>query len=422
MTMNHEHALLGNAINYPHLLPEICGELVADDFSTQDLQTVFNVIKSMWESEKAVDLATVTDELSKRGELERVGGYDFIYSLIEYPITSVGTDSYIARMHETRARRIFNKGMAEAVSASENGTDEFTSIALSTMDKVNAVGSSKSSKVSELIPATLNRMGDTTRGISTGFTMLDIVTGGFYKNNLVIIAARTGQGKTAMACNIAANMCRNGKTVAFFTLEMGAEEVVERMLLSEAQVDKYDAIRSATERDKVMQIQDRVAKWNMFVNDKASMNVGQIASTSHKIKQQMDGLDCVFVDYLQLMKTRDGKRESRTELLGEVSRALKILAKELKCPVVALSQLNRSCEGRRPTIADLRESGAIEQDADMVILIHRENDAGEESTVIVGKNRQGRIGDVPMVWKAKYTRFLEPAFKSVQVPKGTFND
>ena len=422
MTMNHEHALLGNAINTPRLLPTICGELVTDDFSTLDLRIIFTAVKHLWESEQKVDLATVAAELEKRGELEKVGGYDLLFDIVQFPITDANTDAYIERMHESRARRLFNRGMSEAVEASENGQDGFTSIAQATMDKVNSIGSSKSIMASDVLPIALNRLGDTTRGLSTGFTVIDIVTGGFHKNNLIIIAARTGQGKTAMACNLAANMCRSGNTVAFFTLEMGAEEVIERMLLSEAQVDKYDAMRSEQERRKVIDIQDRVAKWNLYINDRASMSVGQVTSTSHKIKQQAGRLDCVFVDYLQLMKTRDGKRESRTELLGEVSRSLKILAKELQCPVVALSQLNRSCEGRRPTIADLRESGAIEQDADMVILIHRENDAAKESTVIVGKNRSGRTGDVPMVWEAKHTRFYEPAFKSVSVPKGVFND
>jgi len=421
MRVNEEHAILGAALIDPVYVPVVCGELTEDDFYTPEAAIVFRAIQSIWKDEKPVDLVTVASELDRMGELDRVGGAEFVCDLLTYVPTTANTRAYIELLHESRKRRIFERGMRTAVEQAERGEDCFMVTAQDTMDEVHTIGTNGLTSVSDIMPIVLNNLGNTKRGLSTGFSTLDSVCGGFGKGHLVIIAARPAVGKTSFACNVAANMCRVGLVVPFFSIEMGREEIIERVMLSEAQVDKYDINKSTTKIQAVLDIQDRIKSWKLYVDDRGSISIGQIIATCYKIKQVGGGLDCVFVDYIQLMRLPTKTGANTNQLLGEVSRALKLMAKELKCPVVVLSQLNRNAEGRRPTIADLRDSGAIEQDADMVLLLHRENDQSNDTTLIIGKNRHGRTGDIPFVWHPEYTRFLEPVMKDVAMPKGVFN-
>ena len=418
--MNHEHAVLGAAFLDPSLVPIICGELTADDFYTPQAATVFIAINSLWQTEKPIDLATVTAELERTGDIERVGGISFLCDLLSYTPTTANTRAYIDLLHDSRRRRTFERGMREAVEQAENGDDGFIAKAIDTMDAVNVIGASGVETVADIMPAAINRLGDNTRGISSGFHMLDYTTGGFGKGHLIIIAARPAIGKTSFACNIAANLARVGMVLPFFSIEMSKEEITERMMLSEAQVDRYRAVQNQSAMQSVIDISERISEWKLYIDDRGSLSVGQVVSTSHKIKQIEKRLDCVFIDYLQLMQT-DGRSENRNQEIGAISRRLKQMAKELKCPVVVLAQLNRAAEGRRPTVADLRDSGEIEQNADMVILLHREKDTDTQTTVIVGKNRHGKTGDIDFVWHPEYTRFLEPPMKNVNVPKGVFD-
>lgn len=418
--MNHEHAVLGAAFIEPSLIPIICGELTADDFYTPQAATVFIAINSLWTAEKPIDMVTVTAELERTGDLERVGGVSFLCDLLTYTPTTANTRAYIELLHDSRRRRTFERGMREAVEQAENGDDGFIAKAIDTMEAVNVIGASGVETVADIMPAAINRLGDNTRGISSGFHMLDYTTGGFGKGHLIIIAARPAIGKTSFACNIAANLARVGMVLPFFSIEMSKEEITERMMLSEAQVDRYKAVQSAGAMQAVVDIGERISGWKLYIDDRGSLSVGQVVSTSHKIKQIEKRLDCVFIDYLQLMQT-DGKSENRNQEIGAISRRLKQMAKELKCPVIVLAQLNRAAEGRRPAVADLRDSGEIEQNADMVILLHREKDTDTQTTVIVGKNRHGKTGDIDFVWHPEYTRFMEPPMKNLQMPKGVFD-
>jgi len=418
--MNHEHAVLGAAFLDPSLVPIICGELTADDFYTPQAATVFISINSLWQAEKPIDLATVTAELERTGDIERVGGISFLCDLLSYTPTTANTRAYIDLLHDSRRRRTFERGMREAVEQAEQGESGYITKAIDTMDAVNVIGASGVETVADIMPAAINRLGDNTRGISSGFSMLDYTSGGFGKGHLIIIAARPAIGKTSFACNIAANLARVGMVLPFFSIEMSKEEITERMMLSEAQVDRYKAVQSAGAMQAVIDISERISSWKLYIDDRGSLSVGQVVSTSHKIKQIEKRLDCVFIDYLQLMQT-DGRSENRNQEIGAISRRLKQMAKELKCPVIVLAQLNRAAEGRRPTVADLRDSGEIEQNADMVILLHREKDTDTQTTVIIGKNRHGKTGDIDFVWHPEYTRFLEPPMKNVNVPKGVFD-
>lgn len=418
--MNHEHAVLGAAFIDASLVPIICGELTPDDFYTPQAATVFVSINTLHANEKPIDLVTVTAELERTGDLERVGGISFLCDLVTYVPTAANTRAYIELLHDSRRRRTFERGMREAVEQAEQGDEGYIAKANDTIDAVNVIGASGVETVIDIMPTVINRLGDTTRGISTGFHMLDYICGGFGKGHLIIIAARPAIGKTSFACNIAANMARVGLVVPFFSIEMSKEEITERIILSEAQVDKYAAMQKQSAMQSVMDVGEKIKDWKLYVDDRGSLSVGQVVSTAYKIKQIERKLDCVFVDYLQLMQS-SGKSENRNQEVGAISRQLKQMAKELKCPMVILAQLNRAAEGRRPTVADLRDSGEIEQNADMVILLHREKDTDTETLAIVGKNRHGKTGDIDFVWHPEYTRFMEPVMKNVNVPKGTFD-
>lgn len=419
--MNHEHAVLGAAIIDPAIAPTVCGELTADDFYTPQAATVFIAIDALFKSERPIDLVTLATELERTGDLERVGGVSFLCDMVSYTPTTANTRSYIELLHDSRKRRTFERGMRGAVEMAEAGDDGYVSAAIDTLDAVRVIGASGVETVSDIIPAALNRLGDNTRGVSSGFTMMDYITGGFGKGHLIVIAARPAIGKTSFACNIAANMARAGLVLPFFSIEMSKEEITERLMLSEAQVDRYRAVQQGSAMQAVIDIGDRIGKWKIYIDDRGGLSVGQVVLTCYKIKQTAGRLDCVFVDYLQLMQS-EGRSENRNQEVGAISRRLKQMAKEFKCPVIVLAQLNRQAEGRRPTVADLRDSGEIEQNADMVILLHREKDTDAQTVAIVGKNRHGKTGDIDFVWHPEYTRFLEPQMKSTAVPKGVFND
>ena len=415
--MTAEQSALGCAIIDNTCVPIICGELCEEDFTnTANIET-FRAIKALWITGSAVDLVTLISELESHDALERAGGIEAITNLMIETPTAANVRHYIEIVQEARRGRVFNRGLRSTIAKQEDGEEGYIDAARAVLDEASAIGSKNSTKIAEFIPTVVNHLGDTTRGRSTGFMTLDVLTGGLRDGHLIIIGARPGVGKTALACNIAANMCRHGATCAYFSIEMSREEITERILLSEAQANKYK--QDATH--KVMDVMDRVASWDMYIDDRGSISIGQIISSTYKYKQQSKKLDAVFIDYLQLLRIAAKKNGTRSEDLGAATRAIKIMAKELKCPVIALSQLNRGAEGKEPTIADLRESGSIEQDADMVFLLHRMEETPTETTLIVGKNRHGSTGKIRLVWQSEYTRFLEPPMKNVQVPKGTFD-
>ena len=405
--MNYEDSILGAAIIEPSVVPLICGELSAEDFAATRTRNTFMAIQSLWESGLPVDLVMLASELDRRNLLEQAGGAEYLADIMAYTPTAANTKAYIDLLHEARKRRVFMAGMKKAIAGAESGDDGFLEDARETLDAVSTIGASEIRMLSDLLPEAAYRLGDTTLGKRTGYAGLDAVTGGLQQGHLVIIAARPGVGKTSFACNIAANMCRVGMTCAYFSIEMSAVEIAERISLSEAMVDKYKARKDSASARLVMDAQEKVWNWKLYIDDRGSLSVGQIISNAYKYKQRAGSLDCIFIDYLQLMRLPGGKNDSKNERIGEATRGLKILAKEIKCPVVALAQLNRNADGRRPTIADIRDSGNIEQDADLILLLHRESDQPEDATLIIGKNRHGATRDIPMIWKHEWTRYLE---------------
>lgn len=419
-----ERSVLGSALIEPSCVPVVCGELVDEDFTSTVTLEIFRGIKSLWQSGTAVDLVTLSTELERHNHLELAGGVEFLTDLVTFVPTAANVRNYIESLQSSRQVRMFTNGMRKVISAAEDGDDTYIDSARQVVDAVSSIGATGITRLADCLPEVSNRLGNNTRGISTGYISLDAVTRGLQPGHLVIIGARPGIGKTALACNISANLCRSGRAVAYFSLEMSSTEIAERINLSEAMVDKYEAYRGSREAIRcVLDTQERLVSWDLFIDDRGSLSVGQVVSGCYKFKQSAGRLDCIVVDYLQLLRIPTRKSSSRAEDLGIATRALKILAKELRCPVILLSQLNRNSAGKRPVVSDLRESGSIEQDADIVILLHREDDKPEskESTLIVGKHRHGRTGDIRLVWNAAYTRFMEEPFKNAEIPQGLFD-
>ena len=433
MILSAEQSALACALIDATCVPIVCGELEEADFISTATIEVFRVIKTLYESSIAIDEVTVTTELERVGKLDRIGGALFIAELSTLVPTSANVRHYIASMQNARKVRLFSSGVRRLADLAESGEDSFLEKARALIDQAASIGTTGITKGGSCLPEVTNRLGDTTSGVRTGFRTIDGLTRGLYPGRLYIIAARPGLGKTALACNMAANISRDGRTVAYFSLEMSAVEVMERINLSEAMVDRYSAYRGDAEATiKIFSVQSNIDRWELYIDDRSSLSAGELISGCYKVKQVAGRLDAVFVDYLQLLRITQRKNGNRAEDLGIVTRALKILSREVQCPVVLLAQLNRNAAGRRPVISDLRESGAIEQDADVIFLLHRDEpteDCSEEcrqqdaeTLLIIGKNRHGRTGNHTLMWKPAYTRFMDEAFTEVQVPKGTFND
>ena len=419
--MTAEQSIIGCAILDASCIPIICGELTVDDFTTTANVELFRTIQSLALSGMAVDLVTIVNDLDSRNALERAGGLETITDVLTGTPTSANLRTYIELVQDARRRRIVLSGLQRVTELIESGEDNFIETNRAILDEASSIGSTQTHMLSEHLPEAFYRLGDKSRGRSTGFGLLDHMSGGLQDGHLVIIGARPAVGKTALACNMAANMCRQGMTCAFFSVEMSGVEIAERITMSEAMLNKREEMKPS-DMQTIMDAQEKIAGWKFFVDDRGSLSVGQIISSCYRFKQRAGKIDAVFIDYLQLLRIATTKNGNRAQELGAASRALKILAKEIKCPVVALSQLNRDSNGRTPTIADLRESGAIEQDADLILLLHRTEENPNETSVIIGKNRHGETGTVNMVWYPQYTRFFEPAMKDVNVPKGVFKE
>ena len=243
----------------------------------------------------------------------------------------------------------------------------------------------------------------------TGYTDLDSMTSGLQKSDLIIIAARPSQGKTALGLNIAAHAAiREGKTVAIFSLEMSKEQLVMRLFASEARVNMQNVNHGTPSSQELLKLAEAnltLANANMYIDDRSNISVAEIRSKCRRLKAR-NGLDMIVIDYLQLMKTPNGS-DNRVQEVSELTRSLKILARELNVPIVLLSQLSRKAAERKPAMSDLRESGAIEQDADIIIMIYRDPSRTDDNSaeIIVAKNRNGPVDSIFLTWIGEYTRF-----------------
>jgi replicative DNA helicase len=425
-----EQSILGSL-----MLDESAWDSVVDILSHQEFyrpshQKLFETIFSLKSKQQAVDLITITNALQASGEIETVGGSEYLIELVNKTVSSANIVSYAKIVRE---KALLRKMISASTSIVEKAyTEDFVDVE-SFLDSAEAEFYKLSdNKKAEGLVAPMEivknavmkieelykRKADVT-GVATGFTHLDRMTAGLQPGELIIIAARPSMGKTAFSLNLAQHMAlRQKKAVAYFSLEMARDAVMMRILGSEARINMKD-IRNGRIGDsgwpKLIQVAGQVSEAPLFIDETSGISPFEVRSRARRMKAQ-HGLDIIIIDYLQLMDLKQ-KVESRERAVSEISKTLKAIAKELKIPVIALAQLNRGVEGRsdrRPMLSDLRESGSIEQDADVIMMLYRDDYYDKEdqekqghAEVIIGKQRNGPTGTVKLKFEAEYGRFRD---------------
>jgi replicative DNA helicase len=426
-----EKSVLGAILINNQAFNQAAEVIDAQDFFRDAHRRIFEKMVGLTDRSEPVDFVTLTDELTRSGELEEVGGPAYVSGLTDGVPRSANVEYYARIVKEkSTLRRLIqasNEVLVRAYDAEEDA-DDLLDEAERTIFSI-AEGRMRSGfvKLSELVDGgyamleQLQANRGLVTGVPSGFVELDEMTSGFQKSDLVIVAARPAMGKTSFVMNIALNAALEaGKSVGVFSLEMSKEQLFLRMLTSEARVDAHrfrGGFLGEQDYERLNGAFARLHDAKVFIDDTASAGILEMRAKSRRLKLE-HGLDMLIIDYLQLMQGR-GRFDNRQQELASISRSLKILAKELQIPILALSQLSRATETRadhRPQLSDLRESGALEQDADVVMFIYREevyaqNEEDKKpevegmAEIIIGKQRNGPIGSVPLAFLKQYTRF-----------------
>ncbi len=430
-----EQSVLGSLLIDPDAIIKVGAFLRADDFYREAHQVIYLAIATLHERRQPADFVTVVDELTRRGELDVVGGAPYLTSLISMVPTSVHVEHYghIVERTSTMRRLITAAGDIAALAYEEREeVDEVIDQAERILFEVSQRRISRALEpISEVIRRYYDRIEflvehrDETLGVPTGFTSLDRLLGGLQPSDLIIIAARPGVGKTSLALTIASNAAlKNNAVVAIFTLEMSADQLVQRLISAHTGIDSQRLRLGRIEDvewERFTQASSTLSQVNIFIDDTPSPSPMEIRTKARRLAAEFD-LDLVIVDYLQLMQGGERRSENRVQEISYISRALKGLARELNVPVVALSQLSRAVEGRqdrRPVLSDLRDSGSIEQDADVVMFIYRDelynedSDRADIADIIVAKHRNGPTDTVSLHFDANLTRFTDLDLHSV---------
>lgn len=425
-----EQSILGSLMLEKEAWDSISDAIRADEFYKPSHQKIFQTIEELHRKNLPVDLITVSNLLQGKGEIELIGGAEYLVDLVNRTLSSANIVSYakivrdksllrkIIHQSSNLIEKAYEEDFADVESFIDHAEGEFYKLGENkkTEGLISAIEVVKSSivKIEELF----QKRSDIT-GVPTGMTMLDRMTAGLQPGELIIVAARPSMGKTAFSLNLAQHMAlRAHKTVAYFSLEMSRDAVMMRILASEARINMKD-IRSGKIGDhvwpKLINVAGQVSESKFFIDETSGISPLEVRARARRLKAQ-HGLDCIIIDYLQLMDLKQ-KVESRERAVSEISKSLKSLAKELEIPVIALAQLNRGVEGRsdrRPMLSDLRESGSIEQDADIIMMLYRDDyydkDDPEKqghAEVIIGKQRNGPTGTVKLKWEAEFGRFRD---------------
>jgi replicative DNA helicase len=437
-SIHTEIAILGAMLLDPIAISDATSKLRAEDFSLDSHQRIYRVILGLMEQGHGVDLTTVRAELERRRELDAVGGAGYIAYLTEGIPRNFSIESYVRIVKDKSLLRqlmsIFHDGATRASDQSEDAIDVLNTVEAQLADVAESAIQRGLAGIGEIVASSfgsidaLYEQGREITGLATHFIDFDRMTSGLQDSELIIIAARPSMGKTALAINIAQNSAiRDGKVVAVFSLEMSKESLLRRLLASEAQVNSrkiQTGFLHKEDKGKLMSALERLMESKMFIDDTPGITLAEMRAKARRLKQQEGRLDLIVIDYLQLMTgvNASGKRgfENRTQEVSSISRGLKALAKEMRVPVVALSQLSRGSEQRtgdkKPLLSDLRESGSIEQDADVVAFIHREEyynrddeDLKGKAEIIIAKQRNGPTGVVNLLYLSDYTLFANPA-------------
>ncbi|MFZ7124622.1 MAG: replicative DNA helicase [Desulfobacterales bacterium] len=423
-----EESLLSSILIDNTTLVEILDVLSPEDFYRTSHQKMFSAVTELFSRGEPVDLVTLTDRLKTKGDLETVGGIGYLSRLLETAPLAVNAPHYARIVHEKAVlRRLIEKSNRIIRECFEPGkeVDDVIDFAESAIfevaeNKTRQAFAPLGKLIDNNIDILEERQGNKAlvTGVETGFADLDSLTSGLQPSDLVILAARPSMGKTAFALNLARNAAVSNHTaVAVFSLEMSKEQLSMRMLCAEAEVDSFrlrGGFLSTEDWERLTHAAGVLSEAPIFIDDSADISALDIRAKSRRLKMEQN-LGLIIIDYLQLMKGRAGV-ERRDLEISEISRSLKALAKELNVPVLALSQLNRKLEERndkRPKLSDLRESGALEQDADVVIFIYRDEVYNKDENnphrgtaeIIVAKHRNGPIGDVTLTFRSASTRF-----------------
>lgn len=420
-----EQSVLGSMIADKSAIAQAAEVLKVEDFYKEAHQQIFDAIKNMFQRDIAVDLVTLAENLQSSGKLESAGGITYISQLYGSVISTVNVHYYISIVKEKATLRRLIKATAEVMEDCYNKQDKVPEVMESAEKKIFDIANNRSTSDFEPMSTVLergfneierlfNNKGDIT-GIPTGFPELDAKTSGFQKGDMVLIAARPSMGKTTFALNLAQYAAlRAGKSVAVFSLEMSKEQLAYKMLCSEANIDML-RLRTGNLEDRDWESMARASgplgNAKIYIDDTAGVTVMEMRSKCRRLKIE-HGIDLIVIDYLQLMS--GSNPDNRQQEVSEISRSIKALAKEMQCPVIALSQLSRAPEARadhRPMLSDLRESGSIEQDADVVMFLYRDeyyNKETEDKNVaecIIAKQRNGPTGTVKLAWLGQFSKF-----------------
>ncbi|MFJ8264048.1 replicative DNA helicase [Rummeliibacillus sp. NPDC094406] len=436
-----EQSVIGAIFLEPQALITASEILIPEDFYRSAHQIIFQTMLRLSDQGKAIDVITVTEELSSHNELDDIGGISYITEIANAVPTAANVGYYAQIVSE---KAVLRRLIRVATKIAEDGytrEDEVDALLSEAERKVMEVANRKNAgdfkHVKDVLVETYanveqlqNRKGDIT-GIPTGFRDLDRLTAGFQRGDLIIVAARPSVGKTAFALNVAQAVgTQTTENVAIFSLEMGAEQLVMRMLCAEGNIDaqvlRTGALNSEDWR-KLTMATGTLSRAGIYIDDAAGVRVSEIRAKCRRLKQER-GLGMILIDYLQLIQGSGGAGANRQQEVSEISRSLKALARELEVPVIALSQLSRGVEQRqdkRPMMSDLRESGSIEQDADIVAFLYREDYYDKQTEdantieIIVAKQRNGPTDTVKLAFKKEFNKFVSVDW-SAEAPAGGY--
>lgn len=426
-----EQSVLGSILMEKDLITVVTDIVKKEDFYSEANAEIYDSMLTLFKKSEPIDIITVVNELRNHGVLEMCGGIPYITSLSSAPDFTQHITKYAAIVKEKSILRKLIKSSTEVIQQCYEQNVEVSQILDKAEKSVFEIAQEKDQrglvKIEQVLADSFESLQDlyrnkgTISGLTTGFLDLDRKINGLQKTDLILVAARPAMGKTAFTLNIAQNAAMKGKaSVAIFNLEMSKEQLIQRMISATSHVELNKLKNGNIDDEEWPQITTGMSllqNTNIYIDDSPGITAVELRSKCRRLKVER-GLDLVLIDYLQLMES-EGKVESRQQEISKISRSLKVLAKELECPVIALSQLSRAVEQRsdhRPMLSDLRESGAIEQDADLVMFLYRDDYYNKDSEqknvteVIIAKHRHGEVGTIPLTWMGQYQLFKDCTF------------
>ena len=423
-----EQAVLGSMLTDKDAVISAIEVLKPSSFYREDNRVIYEAILNLYSNSEPIDIITLKAELESLGKFEQVGGLEYLASLPDKVPTTANVQKYIKIVEEKGMLRHLIRTANEIIELGYDPTEDVEDIMDNAEKKIFNIMQNKNQKgytpIKDVLVESFNQLEELYNrkqhitGVPTGFAELDYKTAGLHGSDLILIAARPAMGKSAFALNLATNAALKANVpVAIFSLEMSKEQMVNRILCSEAMVDSNKVRTGKLEEDDWVKLAETIgplSEAEIYIDDTPGISVMEIRAKCRKLKLEKN-IGMIVIDYLQLVQASNRRIGSREQEISEISRSLKILAKELEVPVIALSQLSRAVEQRpdhRPMLSDLRESGAIEQDADIVMFLYRDDYYNEESEkkdiaeIIIAKHRAGSTGTVELLWLGSYTKFV----------------